>query len=246
MHTSPFDHSMRPASPGNIFAATRSSCETRTNLSAPPARARSTRQRWRHLPGAGASDFVSLNQTKNPGSVLWFASALPSVVALTRLPAGLADAKFQLPPISAEYETVTEGAERLIELQGAIFRIHVYKHGAEPPAVLLPLDRLFEIRAAAATRLWRGLIGRDPGPSPGVLSKARLDRLILALRALDGRLEGGSYRAIADGLFDIGHISGGDWKNHDLRDRTIRLVRLGLDMMRGGYRQLLIYPYRRR
>jgi hypothetical protein len=241
-----FGHSTHPASPGSIFAATRNFCETNTHSSAPPVGARSTRQTWRHLPDVGAFDFVRPNQAKNPGSVLWSPGTLPSVVALTRLPADLADPKFRLPPISAEHGAVAEGAERLIELNGAIFRIHVDTDGAEPPAVLLPLDRLFEIRAAAAIRLWRGLVGRDPGPGLGVLSKARTDRLILALRALDGRLAGASYRTIAGGLFDMSNLSASDWKNHDLRDRTIRLVRLGLDMMHGEYRRLLIYPYRRR
>ena len=31
----------------------------------------------------------------------------------------------------------------------------------------------------------------------------------------------------------------------DQRDRTIRLVRLGRELMRGGYRPLLVYAYRR-
>ena len=29
------------------------------------------------------------------------------------------------------------------------------------------------------------------------------------------------------------------WKTHDLRNRTIRLVQSGLELMRGGYRGLL-------
>jgi hypothetical protein len=127
-----------------------------------------------------------------------------------------------------------------------VFRAHIDEAGAEPPAVLLPLDQLFEIRATAAIRLWRGLIGRNPAPNPAALSKARRDRLILALRALDGRLDDASYREIAGALFDAGEVSERGWKGHDLRDRTIRLVHFGLDMMRGGYRRLLLYPYRRR
>ena len=127
-----------------------------------------------------------------------------------------------------------------------MYRVHMDEAGAEPPAVLLPLDQLFEIRAIAAIRLWRGLTGRNPGPNPAALSKARRDRLILALRALDGRLEDASYREIAAALFGAGRVPERGWKGHDLRDRTIRLVRFGLDMMRGGYRRLLLHPYRRR
>ena len=41
------------------------------------------------------------------------------------------------------------------------------------------------------------LAGRNPGPNPAALPKTRRDRLILALRALDGRLTDATYREIA-------------------------------------------------
>jgi hypothetical protein len=127
-----------------------------------------------------------------------------------------------------------------------VFRVHVGEDGIEPSAVILPLDQFFESRATAAIRLWRGLAGRNPGPNPAALPKARRDRLILALRALDGRLDDATCREIASALFgDAGGRERG-WKSHDLRDRTIRLVRFGFGMMRSGYRRLLLYPYRRR
>ena len=63
------------------------------------------------------------------------------------------------------------------------------------------------------------------------------------LRALDGRLAGESYRIIAQSLFGRSHIpAGAGWKTHELRDRTIRLARAGLKLMRGGYLDLLRYP----
>jgi hypothetical protein len=133
-----------------------------------------------------------------------------------------------------------------MECRGTVFRVHVYESDIQAPAVLLPLDQFFEIRATAAIRLWRGLTGRNPGPNPAALPKTRRDRLILALRALDGRLEDATYREIASVLFDETGLSERGWKSHDLRDRTIRLVRFGLGMMHSGYRRLLLYPYRRR
>jgi hypothetical protein len=108
------------------------------------------------------------------------------VITLTRLPADLADPKFRLPSLSLDSSAAADRAGRLIERQGAVLRVRIDETGAEPPAVILPLDQLFEIRATAAIRLWRGLIGRNPGPNPAALSNARRDRLILALRALDG------------------------------------------------------------
>ncbi|MGL1255187.1 DUF2285 domain-containing protein [Escherichia coli] len=44
---------------------------------------------------------------------------------------------------------------------------------------------------------------------------------------------------MAEVLFGAGRISERDWKTHDLRNRTIRLVQSGLALMRGGYRALL-------
>ena len=116
----------------------------------------------------------------------------------------------------------------------------------DPPAVLLPLDALFEIRIAAALRLWRKLLNRNPGPNTATFSKHRCNRLILALRALDARLEAATYREIANALFDLGAMSARSWKTHDLRDQAIRLARLGNRLMLGGYRDLLLHPYRRR
>jgi hypothetical protein len=204
-----------------------------------PAEVDALTRRW-------GCDFASTAETSSPGSVLWAPHALPSVIALTRLPAELADPKFRLPLLSLDSSLATNDAERVVERRGAMLRVHMDEAGAEPPAVLLPLDQLFEIRATAAIRLWRALTGRNPGPNPATLSKARRDRLVLALRALDGRLEDASYREIAGALFGAGDVSERGWKSHDLRDRTIRLVRFGLDMMQGGYRRLLLYPYRRR
>ena len=177
--------------------------------------------------------------------VLWAPQALPTVVTVTTAPPDVADPEFQRPSLSLEPTVVADGAERIIKSKGTTLRVHIDPTGAEPLAVLLPLDQLFEIRATAAIRLWRSLSGRTPGPDPAALSKARRNRLILALRAVDGRLDGATYREIADGLFDVSDISGRSWKSHDLRDRTIRLVRYGRDMMRSGYRRLLLHPYRR-
>ena len=181
-----------------------------------------------------------------PSPVRWTAEALPSVITLTRLPEKFADPDFQLPSHVVQSVVSAGPGEYLIERHGMVLRVNITEANAKPPGLILPSDRLFDIRAAAALRLWRGLTGRNPGPNPAALSRARSDRLILALRALDGRLEGASHREIADALFNLGSITGRDWKNHDLRDRTVRLVRFGRDMIQGGYQRLLLHPFRRR
>lgn len=138
-----------------------------------------------------------------------------------------------------------DGPIRLIQRRGTLFHLHILDApGGATPCVVLPLDQLFEVRAAAAIRLWRGLSGRSPGRNPAELPLARRERLILALRALDGRLEKASYRDIAEALFGSSRMPERGWKTHDIRDRTVRLARLGFSLMQGGYRSLLLYPYR--
>jgi hypothetical protein len=134
----------------------------------------------------------------------------------------------------------------LIQRRGAVFRLHILEApGEHTPCVVLPLDELFEVRAAAAIRLWHGLTGRSPGRNPAALPAARRERLVLALRALDGRLDKASYRDIAEALFGSSRMPDRGWKTHDIRDRTMRLARLGISLMQGGYRRLLLYPFRR-
>lgn len=117
---------------------------------------------------------------------------------------------------------------------------------AMPAAVVIPLMPDFPARANAAVRLWRLATGQPkPSPHKSVTLQQRR-RLALTLRALDGHHEGEQYRAIAKGLFGRARVpTGSAWKTHDLRDRTIRLVRTGLALMRGGYRNLLRLPRRR-
>lgn len=106
-------------------------------------------------------------------------------------------------------------------------------------AVELPFDRDFEFRADAGRRLWRALNGRSIGAPLHALSESRRRRLALALRALDARMDGSTYREIAEVLFGAERISERDWPTHDLRNRTIRLVQSGFALIRGGYRALL-------
>ncbi|WP_461196047.1 DUF2285 domain-containing protein [Bradyrhizobium sp. UFLA06-06] len=105
----------------------------------------------------------------------------------------------------------------------------------------LPLDRNLGLRLQAAHRFWLALEQRPVGSSPLARSIGTRNRHILALRAVDGWLEGNSYRNIAQGLFGKARIPDRGWKTHDLRSRTIRLVKMGLRLMRGGYRELLRY-----
>ncbi len=119
------------------------------------------------------------------------------MITLTEQPTDIADPKYILPPSAVDIAKDSGDADRVIEHHGTALRVHLREDVTGQPAVLLPLDQLFEIRASAAVRLWRCLSGRNPGRDPAALPKARRDRLILGLRALDARLENASYRDIA-------------------------------------------------
>ena len=171
---------------------------------------------------------------------------MPSVVPLTPQPAGLSQPRFDT-PLPALLEARVGDRDYLVRGAGEDFRASLLESAnGQPLAVILPLDLLFKHRATSALRLWRAVTGRAPGPDMAALPPARRDRLLLALRALDGRLEEASYRAIAEALFGADAIPQRGWKTHDLRDRTTRLVRYGYSMMQGGYRHLLLYPFRGR
>jgi hypothetical protein len=149
---------------------------------------------------------------------------------------------------AGEIRQASDGWYVLLRIDGVEHRLWLRELPVAEPAYAaeLPFDEDFEIRAHAARRLWRALNGRSAGPAFYELSPQRRQRLSLTLRALDGRIEGNSYRAIAEGLFGTTHIPERAWKTHDLRNRTIRLVQSGFALMRGGYRTLLRHARRGR
>jgi hypothetical protein len=191
-------------------------------------------------------DFAAHGADSDARPVFWTAAVLPSVIAIAPLPDDLTDPNLRFDSLPLGPRLAEDGPERLIERAGSLFRLHIVEQPGAGACVILPLDRVFELRAMAAVRLWRGLAGRPLGRNPATLPTARRGRLVLALRALDGRLAEASYREIAGALFGGTRLPERGWKTHDLRDRTARLVRLGAAMMQGGYRRLLRYPFRGR
>jgi len=181
--------------------------------------------------------------------IFWAPEVLPTIVPIVGSEGDVPDAKLSLSFLSAgEIRHATDGWHVHLRVRDCEHRLWL-RH---PPtigvsyAAELPLDQDFEIRAYAARRLWRALHGRTPGPAFHELSAQRRRRLALALRALDARSDGSSYRTIATALFGAKNIPERAWKTHDLRNRTIRLVQTGAALMRGGYRQLLQQGRRRK
>jgi len=145
---------------------------------------------------------------------------------------------------SGEVRQASDGWHAVVRMRDVEHRLWLRETPAVGAAyaVELPLDGDFADRAHASQRFWRALNGRSPGAPLHELSAQRRQRLTLALRALDGRLDGGTYREIAEVLFGAKRIPERSWKTHDLRNRTVRLVQTGFYLMRGGYRALLKRP----
>lgn len=107
-----------------------------------------------------------------------------------------------------------------------------------PLGALIPLDDHLPQRLAAALRLWHALHGRSMPAYDAPPQRRR--RLVLGLRALDGRAAGASYRQLASGLFGTARVPKGPaWKTHDLRSRTLRLVADATRLRDGDYLTLL-------
>ncbi len=197
-------------------------------------------------PGAGGCDFpIDPNLRADRAPLLWLPHLDPGAVLVAPAPETFSDARnvgvmtptFERHAADGDYWLVNDGHGRLpaVLMGGA--------SAATPAAVVIPLDADFAARANAALRLWRAVTGQPRGRPPDRLTRQRRQRLGLALRTLDGRLAGETYRVIAQILFGDTRIPAGPgWKTHDLRDRTIRLARAGLELMQGGYLDLLRYP----
>jgi hypothetical protein len=183
-------------------------------------------------------------------AVFWSSSVAPAVVLLVPAPAETADPTHivRLSDLSnAVVRKASDGWHMLLRSQNVDHRAWLPRRprlGA-PYAAQLPFDDFFELRAHAARRLWRALSGLPPGPDLRELPAQRRDRLIQSLRALDARQDGASYRAISAALFGADRVPTRGWKTHDLRNRTIRLVQSGQELMRERYFDLLRYPLRR-
>ena len=112
---------------------------------------------------------------------------------------------------------------------------------AMPMAALVPLDETVLLRLAGLLRFKRRLDGHPAGALPRAWRiTARLrKRLLGMIRALDGRLEGASYREIAQALYGADAVARYPWKTSSIRGQTIRLVADAVATMNGGYRKLL-------
>jgi hypothetical protein len=103
-----------------------------------------------------------------------------------------------------------------------------------PLAAIIPLDEFASLRCESTLRFLRHAQGKPTTAAPKPNS-----RFPNMLRAVDGHASGFSYRSIAECLFGRPRLASEPWKTSSIRDATIRLVRSGVALVRGGYRKLL-------
>lgn len=114
----------------------------------------------------------------------------------------------------------------------------------DPLATLIPFDDDTLDRLDATSRLWRAWRGRVV-PRDTRMTNDQRRRLRLKLQAVDGRMNGASYREIAYAIFGKTRVAAEAWKTSSLRDAVIELVEGGRDLIAGGYLQLLRHRRRR-
>jgi hypothetical protein len=112
-----------------------------------------------------------------------------------------------------------------------------------PLAAVLLFDDDTPDRLAALSRFWSALRGLKTPPDDRVTPRRRA-RLRTMLRAVDGHRAGATYRNIGEALFPKHKIDAQSWVGNSVRETTIRLVRDGMKLVRGGYRDLLRRPHR--
>ena len=182
----------------------------------------------------------------NQVSPVWLPRHNPRLALLTQIDAALVDGPAMPQSTPGTGASAAEGRYvNLAALPSANQALIADAASADDPvAFVLPLDALFEDRVETARRLRRAL--RGARVKPYGLTPQRRRRLKLVLRALDGHLAGEDYRGIARGLFGARVPDDAAWRTHSLRSFTVRLVREGRALMRGGYLGLLRPDRRKR
>ena len=198
-------------------------------------------------PDAGAWSFPFDPQTSVADApILWRPELVPVAVLLAPVPKGFDAARVAVLDVEQPQRTHDGPDGRHILLDDVTGPHQLWCFETDPRqrlGVLIPLDADFRLRLAAVQRLHRRMIGLSAGPLPRGwrLTAMQRRRFVLMLRALDGHLEGASYREIACVLLDAeaARWPATAWKSSAARSQVIRLVTEGTAIMNGGYRKLL-------
>lgn len=127
-------------------------------------------------------------------------------------------------------------------------KFHVLRLGtaeADAPLVaMIPLDATGFDRLAETEQLLRALLDLPIQPD-GRMTPQQRRRARQMLQAVDGHMDGASYRQIAEALYGGERVRSEHWKTSPLRANVISLVKGGLAMIAGGYRRLLRHHHKK-
>lgn len=193
------------------------------------------------LPSGGYDFLADPDARADQSPALWRPDELASVVILAAAPAGASQSALTLTDLPAEMvrRDAEDGAHLMVRTEAGLQQLWITA-GTDAGAFLaavIPLDAMTAARAGAVVRFWEAQARGSSGPRGS--RTRRLKRLIMVLQALDARLDGASYREIAEVVFGPRRVADEAWKTSSLRDAVIRIARTGVALMRGGYRKLL-------
>ena len=184
-------------------------------------------------PLIGGCDFPVDPDIAAPSApVFWRPEIAPAVVTLVAALPDLGLPSITLADSIAELRTDDRGLSWMRLHNGTI----LVGANSESLGVLIPLDDDWPTRVAAADRLRRCLIGRTADPP---LTHQQRERLKRALRTVDGRRDGASYRTVATVFFGARRVAEEPWKTSSLKAQVARLAAHGRMLIDHGYRRLL-------
>jgi len=180
--------------------------------------------------------------------VFWHANVLKRVVRMKAVQADEAEDVVQrtLAEFKADRRAVIDASGMpLVLMKGRGVHVAVDIRGLS--VLTAPFKPVFELRdlddaTAQADLVKRLQRFREPAPKAAQRSPITIDeRLHHALIALDESLAGKSYREIAITIFGEKRVAE-EWygPSQFLKDRIRRLVARGTELMKGGYRDLLL------
>ena len=188
-------------------------------------------------PQIGGCDFpVDPDLPAPDASIFWRPEIAPAVVTLVAATSELSLQSVRLADKIAERRTDGRGLSWVRLHDGAIVVGTDADIESDSLSVVIPIDDDWAVRVAAAHRLRTQLIGNTADPP---LTRQRRERLKRALRTIDGRREGASYRTIASAFFGSRRVSQEPWKTSSLKAQIARLAMHGRMLIKDGYRMLL-------
>ncbi len=198
-------------------------------------------------PSIGGCDFVA-----DPGNsalvqpVFWTPQTDPSALIIQGGPNPDGGLSLRAEDLLRRAVVQRAGAPLRIEVRGQSYDITFGNAGDEQSlGAFVIFDEITPDRLFAIARFWEAMVGKRVPPDPRMTSQRRA-RARQMLRAVDARHAGATYRAVAEQIFPAHKHDAKTWVESAIREATIRLVRDGLKLVRGGYRTLLRRPRRSR